>query len=69
MTKNQLIEKLLEATQTALEKEKQSVKTLDECLQDRPASQCINQLKWVERDSGFTNGLLEALEIVRSIKE
>jgi len=69
MNKIKLMEALLLASQNALDKEKRSVKELLDSLKDKPLSECIDKLKWSERDSGFTNGLLEALQIVSRMDE
>ena len=61
--KLQIISALNRELKKAIKKEKQSLKEFDECETDR-SELLVN----CHRDSGYTNGLLEALDIVRRVK-
>lgn len=69
--KNRILEALLKELEIGLTKEAQSILELGELIQKKDVStiKTIEVTKAVAKDSGYTNGLMEAIDIVKRIKE
>lgn len=62
-------EKLMESLNSAKEKEAQTKKELDESKKYDTKFTTMALEKRYEKDQGYTNGILEAVDIINRIKE
>lgn len=65
-SRKKIFDKVLEETERALEKEKQAHLDYSRHKDD---SKWLMWLEWMIKASGYTNGLLEALKIIKSVEE
>ena len=65
MTNKSLLEELQQALKVAEEKESLAEKELVEAIDKKGAMKSINEFTYFNTAQGFTNGILEAIEITR----
>ena len=67
--KNKVLLALLDELKVAIAKEEQSVKEYEEAPKEASVFRYVALKCNVEKDSGYRNGILEAIDIVKRIKE